>query len=245
MKRGGSLLITIAMLLFIGTSSLIADELVQNLTSAVIENFDDPDNGRWVVQASKFVAEGYPLTAYAPAWPEALFGRNKNGDELKALGVQAAFDRRGYNYLEFVPVAENQQGEIEHAPITLPGRVRSIDFWVWGSNYDYFMETHVRDYTGRVHVLKMGGIKFVGWQNLNATVPRQIPQAGGYITPGGFIKNLELLKVVLWTKPTENVSGFNIYIDQIKILTDTFVTRFDGDELADPEYLKEIWSNAE
>ena len=90
----------------------------------------------------------------------------------------------------------------------------------------------------------MGGIKFVGWQNLNASIPYYIPQQGGYITPGGFNKNLELVKIVLWTKPTENVSGFNIYIDQIKILTDTFVTRFDGDDLANPDKVQDIWTNA-
>jgi len=49
----------------------------------------------------------------------------------------------------------------------------------------------------------------------------------------------------MWTKPSENVAGFNIYLDQLKILTDTFVTRFDGDDLADPMKVQEIWSNAE
>ena len=146
MKRGGSLLISFAiLLLFIATSTLIADERVQNLQSTVIESFDDPDSGQWIVQPSKFIADGLPLTVYASAWPEALFGSNNEGLDLKVLGVQAAFDRRGYNYLEFIPVITTQQGELEPAPITLPGRVRSLDLWVWGSNYDYYMEAHVRD----------------------------------------------------------------------------------------------------
>ena len=51
--------------------------------------------------------------------------------------------------------------------------------------------------------------------------------------------------MVLWTKPQENVSGFNIYLDQVKILTDTFVTRFDGDDLANPDKVQEIWSSAQ
>jgi hypothetical protein len=246
MKRGALLLISLtALLLFASTSFLMADEAVENLDSVVVESFDDPDEREWAVIGSKFITEGMPLVAYAPSWPEAVFGRNRDDLDLNVLGVQASFDRTGYNYLEFIPVAEDQSGELQPAPITLPGRVKTFDVWVWGSNYDYYMEVHVRDYRGRVHVLHLGGIKYVGWSNLKATIPGYVPQAGGYITPGGFIKNLEFLKLVMWTKPTENVSGFNIYIDQMKILTDSFVTRFDGDDLADPMKVQEIWSNAE
>lgn len=245
MKRGALLLISLAaMLLFAGTSFIMADEAIQNLDSVVIESFDDPDARQWAVTGSKFVTEGMPLVVYAPAWPEAVFGSNRDNLDLNVLGVQASFDRTGYNYLEFIPVEEDQSGELQPAPITLPGRVQTIDLWVWGSNYDYYMEAHVRDYNGRVHVLHLGGIKYVGWSNLKASVPNYVPQAGGYITPGGFIKNLELVKLVLWTKPTESVAGFNVYLDQIKILTDSFVTRFDGDDLADPAYVQEIWANA-
>lgn len=246
MKRGASLLICLAALLFFaGSSFLVADERIKNLDSIVIESFDDPDARQWAVVGSKFVAEGMPLVTYAPAWPEAVFGANRENLDLRVLGVQAAFDRKGYNYLEFIPVAEDQEGQLQPAPITLPGRVQNLDLWVWGSNYDYYMEVHVRDYQGRVHVLHLGNLKYVGWSNLSATIPNYIPQAGGYITPGGFIKTLELVKFVLWTKPAENVAGFNVYIDQVKILTDSFVTRFDGDDLANPERVEEIWSNVE
>lgn len=246
MKRGALLLISLAaLLLFVSTSFVAADEAVQNLDSMVIESFDDPDGQEWAVIGSKFITEGLPLVAYVPAYPEAVFGANRDNLDLNVLGIQASFDRTGYNYLEFIPVEEDQDGELQPDPITLPGRVQVFDLWVWGSNYDYYMEVHVRDFNGRVHVLHLGGIKFVGWDNLRATIPSYIPQAGGYITPGGFIKNLELVKLVMWTKPGEKVSGFNIYLDQLKILTDTFVTRFDGDDLADPMKVQEIWSNAE
>ena len=242
MKRSVPLLICLLILLAAVAS---ADDVVQNLESQVIASFDDPDAPQWYVRGSKFITEGLPLVAYAPAWPEAIFGRNPDGEDLRVLGAKASFDKQGYNYLEFFPVTENQDGELEPAPINMPGRVREIDMWVWGANYDFYIEAHIRDFTGRVHVLQMGDIRFVGWQNLRATIPPYIPQSGGYITEGGFIKTLELVKLVLWTKPTENVSGFNIYIDQIKILTDTFITRFDGDDLVDPAKVEEIWSNAE
>ena len=246
MKRGASLLIILAaLLLFASASSLMADEAIQNFESVVLETFDNPDARQWAVVGSKFITDGMPLVVYAPAWPEALFGANRDNLDLKVLGVQASFDRQGYNYLEFIPVEKDQSGTLQPAPIDLVGRVQTLDLWVWGSNYDYYMEAHVMDYTGRVHVLPLGGLKYVGWNNLKARIPSYIPQAGGHITPGGFLKALKLVKLVLWTKPTENVAGFNVYLDQIKILTDSFVTRFDGDDLADPAYVQEIWANAE
>ena len=245
MKRGASLLISLTiLLLFVSTSSLIADEIVQNLESRIVESFDNPDEQQWYVVASKFITEGYPLTVYASAWPEAIYGANRDNLDLKVLGAQASFDRQGYNYLEFIPVAEDQSGELQPDPIQLVGRVKTLDLWVWGGNYDYYMEAHVRDYVGRVHVLHLGSLKYAGWRNLMVNLPSYIPQSGGYVDTGGFNKNLELVKLVLWTKPSENVAGFNIYIDRIKILTDTFVTRFDGDDLANPAKAQEIWANA-
>ncbi len=244
MKRSVSLLICFMILsTALVSSALFADERVQNLESRVVESFDDPDAQQWEVLGSKFIAEGFPQMTYARAWPEALFGRNNEGRDLRVLGAKAAFDRTGYNYLEFIPVAVGEGGDLVPDPIPLPGRVKQIDMWVWGSNYDYYVEAHIRDFTGRVHVLQLGSIKFVGWKNLAAGIPPYVPQAGGYVTEGGFNKPIDLLKIVMWTKPTENVSGFNIYLDHIKVLTDTFVTRFDGDQLADPERINEIWSN--
>ena len=244
MKRGVPLLTILVILLTI-SFPVCADEVVQNFESRIIESFDDPDAQQWYVRGSKFVAEGFPLMTYADAWPEAIFGRNRDGLDLKVLGAKAAFDRKGYHYLEFFPVVEGQSGELEPTTISLPGRVKEIDLWAWGANYDYYLELHIRDFTGRVFVLHLGGLGYVGWRNLRATIPGYIPQAGGYITDGGIGKPLQLIKIVLWTRPHESVAGFNFYLDQIKVLTDTFVTRFDGDDLAEAETVEQIWSNVE
>ncbi len=245
MKRGGVLLLCLVLLFaFVQTTFLFADEATQNLESRIIDSFDDPDGQQWQVMGSKFVTEGKPLVAYAEAWPEALYGANKDGMDLKVLAINASFDRMGYNFLDIYPVAEDADGNLVPAPVSLPGRIKVIDLWVWGSNYDYYMDIHLRDYTGVIHVLRLGSLKYTGWKNLKVEVPGYIPQAGGYVTSGGYIKNLELVKLVLWTKPTENVAGFNVFIDQIKVLTDTFVSRFDGDNLADPDTIQDIFANA-
>ena len=44
---------------------------------------------------------------------------------------------------------------------------------------------------------------------------------------------------MIWTHPTEKVDDFYVFLDEIKVLTDLFETRFDGDDLADPRSLEQ------
>jgi hypothetical protein len=50
---------------------------------------------------------------------------------------------------------------------------------------------------------------------------------------------------VLWTRPHERVNDFYVYFDHIKTLSDMFVTRFDGDTLAEEDRIQEIWNIGE
>lgn len=239
------------------------------------DNPDDPENyewnsSKWIVRGSKFatkiydengeVTQEFPEKAYIESWPNSLFGTNPEDKPLKVLGIHGRFDRKGYNYIEIIPAVENQEGElVPRQPdmtddegkvilgneITLPGRTQNIDLWVWGSNYDYYLDIHVRDYKGIVHTLRTGSVKYTGWKNLQTSIPNYIPQEGGHVTSGGYLKELKLVKLVLWTRPHEDVNDFYIYFDQIKTLTDAFVTRFDGDDLADKQTIQEVWSNGE
>ena len=245
MRRGSlfamSLFLVVTLLV---PNALIADEKTVNMESRILESFDpDSRTSDWYVRGSKFVADDTLRWKFAKSWPEAIFGRNKEDLDYQVLAISAAFKRTGYNYLEIIPVKRGADGELEPNPITIPGRAHKLDVWVWGSNYDYYLEVFLRDYKGVVHRLNMGDLNFVGWKNLYTEIPNYIPQAGGHVDVGGFLKTLELVKFVLWTKPHESVAGFNVYFDQVKILTDTFISRFDGDDLADPEYVESIWSS--
>jgi hypothetical protein len=228
------------------------------------------NSSEWIVRGSKFstkvydedgnVVDQWPKSTYLEAWPEAFFGANKEERDLKVLGVNGRFDRQGYNYIELIPAVENDEGELEPRhpdmmdeygnvilgnEITLPGRTKIIDMWVWGSNYDFYFEIHLRDFKGIVHVLNMGNLKFTGWKNLRVNIPSSIPQEGGYVTSGGYLKELKLVKMVLWTRPNERVADFFYYFDHMKTLSDMFVSRFDGDELADTDRIQEIWNTGE
>ncbi|MDR0453091.1 MAG: flagellar filament outer layer protein FlaA [Treponema sp.] len=56
---------------------------------------------------------------------------------------------------------------------------------------------------------------------------------------------MTFVKFRIWTGPMEQVNNFYIYFDQLKVLTDTFETRYDGEELADPKKVQELWSGGD
>ena len=228
----------IILVLLLATASLVAQELTLTYATEVVESFDDPDAQTWIVRGSKFATEGYPKMTYANTWPQTLFGRNWDGEDLRCLGIQAKFDRKGYNYIELIPVKEDADGNYVNDPIKIPGRAKYLDLWVWGSNYDFYLEVHVLDFRGVDHVLPLGSLKYQGWKNLNVTIPSSIPQVDVHLPK---YKNVELTKLVVWTRPAERVDDFYIYFDHIKVLTDLFQDRFDGDELIDNHMLDQIW----
>ena len=239
MRKGSILIICLTVLFLLVLPSVMADSATENLESKILESFD-PENRTtdWLVVGSKFITEGFPKQTYTEAWPEAVYGSNSDGMDLQVLGINVKWDRKGYNNIEIIPVKEDEDGNIVPNPISIPGRVRKLDLWVWCSDFDYYLEAHVRDTRGVIHVLHLGGLARIGWNNFYADIPNRIAQTGQYVP---FLKSLELVKFVVWTKPTENVSDYYIYFDQIKVLTDTFITRFDGDDLAGRGSAEKIW----
>jgi Flagellar filament outer layer protein Flaa len=239
MRKGSILIICLTVFFLLVLPSVMADSATENLESRILESFD-PENrtSDWLVVGSKFTTEGFPKQTYTEAWPEAIFGSNQDEKDLQVLGVNVKWDRKGYNYIEIIPVKEDADGNTVPNPISIPGRAKKLDLWVWCSDFDFYFEVHIRDTNGVVHVLNMGSLAEIGWNNFYTEIPGRIAQTGNYVP---FLKTLELVKVVIWTKPTENVSNFFVYFDQIKVLTDTFITRFDGDDLASQGSEAKIW----
>ena len=58
------------------------------------------------------------------------------------------------------------------------------------------------------------------------------------------LQSLTLVKFRVWTQPTERVDNFYIYFKQLKVLTDVFESYYDGDELADPQRVQELWASS-
>ncbi|HET6487940.1 MAG TPA: flagellar filament outer layer protein FlaA, partial [Spirochaetia bacterium] len=115
---------------------------------------------------------------------------------------------------------------------------QKIDLWIWGSNYNYWLDLYLRDYQGIDHVLHFGSLRFVGWKDLTVDIPSSIPQSRTYIPR---YEGMVMTKLVMWTAPDEKVDDFFLFVDEINCLTDIFESRFDGEDLADPTYLNNLW----
>lgn len=264
MTRGKQLALVSCLLL--GVLKVWAQETPQRLESIVLDTFDSEterswietgvekkEARQWIVRGSKFTKEGWPRIAYPDAWPTALFDSNPDNLPLKVLGVNGRFNRLGFNYIELFPAVEYNGDEDDPRVITvgdkkylpqpyrLPGIAKAIDIWVWGSNYRYTLEIHIRDSRGVPYVLQMGSLSFKGWRNLTAQIPSSIPQTQNYLPS---YLGLTLTKIVVRTEPGEKVDNFFVYFDNMKILTDMHTTPFDGRDLARPEVTDRVWGNA-
>jgi hypothetical protein len=238
----------------ITAASGFGDEFTISLETIVLETFDNGSAAQydWNVQGSKFTtktdAVTYPKSAFVAAWPSQLFrskdGEDADGNTLNALGIQGAFDRRGDNWIDIYPTYKEDNADTgaeagAPAEITATGRTDEISMWVWSMNLDYYLEVYARDYLGIVHVIKLGDLRYNGWKKLTAKVPSTIPQTKKTYPR---LESLKIVKFRLWTKPREQVSPFYVYFDQLAILTDTFESIYDGDDLADPAVVQELWN---
>lgn len=241
MKKGARIIMGLFIVFLVCAAAVSGDEKTVNLESVVIQSFDNPDTDTWMAVGSKFSTSGFPKVAYAKAWPLALYGNNAEGKDYRALGVYGKFDRKEYNWIDIVPVKKDKDGNNAPALLPLPGRVKMLDLWVWGSSYNYYLEAYIQDYQGVVHIIPMGDLNYEGWRNLRINIPDNIPQSQRYLPKR---EALSLVKFRLWTRPTEKVDGFQIYFDQLKVLTDTFETLYDGNNLADPKNVEDIWQTS-
>ncbi|GHU02959.1 membrane protein [Spirochaetia bacterium] len=243
MKYGRFKALCLIMMIVLAAPLAFGDDNTVDLESKVLETWDGDSDYVWKAVGSKFAtkseAETYPRVTTVAAFPMAVFGTNREGKELKSLGIQSKFDRRGYNWMDIYPVLKDGGDDAAPAEIPIPGRARIFDLWVWGANYNYYIEIYLRDYQGVVHKLNLGSIKYEGWKNLRVNVPNGIPQ-GKRLLPR--LAALKFVKFRIVTQPLEQVGNAYIYFDQFKVLSDMFETTFDGDELADPDYVQELWT---
>jgi hypothetical protein len=259
MKYGSIKAVCLIVLAFITVLSAYGDERNSDLNAIVLEHFSNETahewlEGRtprtsefsWTMSASKFATKStdsdgkevsYPQMAYVETWPLALYGYNREGRDIKSLGIHGKFDRKGYNWMDLYPISSDGKP----FEIRIPGRLRYLDLWVWGSNLAYILEAYVRDYQGAVHRIPMGNLAYAGWKNLRGNIPSYVRQSKRVLP---HFAQLRFVKFRIWTTPGEKVDDFYIYIKQLKVLTDTFESPFDGDELSDPDYYPQLWTNS-
>jgi hypothetical protein len=238
MKKGGVLIVSLFFFACLSVLPLFADANTVALESIVIETFDGDSPYDWVTDGIKYATKkNYSLF---PVYPQALFRTAAEAEGKQAFGLNGQFQRQGYNWIDIYPVSKDNP-ENGAAEIPLSGSVRFIDVWAWGSNLNYRLEAYIRDYRGMIHRLDFGSLAFLGWKNLSAAVPAAFPMTDRALPIRKDAS--KFVKFRLWTAPDERVNNFYFYLDHLKMLTDIFKTRFDGDELADDDREQELWAD--
>ncbi len=228
MKKGivilGSLILAFAFCL-----PAVAQPSAKAVETIVIDSFDEDTEWTWNVTSSRFVADGYPIVKKFDGMPNSLRAFYKNSDkQMQVLGVKTAFDRKGDNWFEIYPEKDGQPYEPEFL-----GTVTQLDFWVWGGNYNYYLEVMIRDADGRVHTLDAGSLLFHGWRNIVLNIPTSIRQHSRYHAGR---PNLTFVGFRVRTSIREAVDNYVIYFDQIKYTTNTLSNIYDGYELKDADF---------
>jgi hypothetical protein len=240
-----ALVIAVALLALTGSGLLFADDQTVNLESKLIQDFSKPEAQTWYVLGSKFKTGDFPHMGFIKGGPTAILGGDQTAiQNARSLGVAMLFNRQEYNWVDIVPGTQDKPIEL-----SLPGRVKMIDMWVWSGNFNYYLEAFVRDYRGVVYTIPMGDLNFVGWKNLRINIPDNVPQAKKYLPRR---QSLSLVKFRIWTRPAEIVvvpgmeggtdvdKAVKFYFNNIKVLTDTFESLFDGDQLTNPDVYKDV-----
>lgn len=239
MKRGLTVLVSLAFTFVIGLP-LFAQPSSKSIETFLMDDFDSageqnymydgkPYSWDWTVNSSRFVAEGYPKTGYYEGVPNSLKQLLKGTDKnFKVFGVKTAFNRKGDNWFEVYPTNDDKAFEIPFV-----GTVTAIDFWVWGANYNYYLELMVRDTRGVVHVLPAGSLAFSGWKNIIVKVPGWIQQHS-QLRSGP--SNMTFVGFRIRSDAEEYVDDYVIFFDQIKYTTNSLSFIYDGYELKDIQF---------
>ncbi|GHU26395.1 membrane protein [Spirochaetia bacterium] len=251
MKHGSFRAVCLILMACIAVVSAFGDEITERLESRVLESFNGDDSDyTWELRASQFATktervDGEVVTLdvpfpranpTVPVFPAAQFSKKEFPDGVQSYGIWGKFDRQGYNWIDIYPVSKEDDPEIADKGIPVDGRLKTIDLWVWGSNLNYYVEAYFRDYQGKIHSVILGDLNYTGWKNLKASIPTSIPQVQK-MQPR--FQALHFLKFRVWTRPTERVDNFYIYLSRFNIVRDTFEAFYDGQDVAD---LQDVWN---
>ena len=234
MKRGLKVFVGLACLFVIGLP-VFAQPSSKSIETFIMEDFDSAGeqnymyDGKqyswdWTVNSSRFIAEGYPKTGYYEGVPNSLKQLYKGKDkDFKVFGVKTAFNRKGDNWFEVYPTVDDKPFEI---PFT--GTVTNFDFWVWGANYNYYLEVMVRDALGTVHVLPAGSLAFNGWKNIIIKIPGWLQQHS-HLRSGP--TDMTFVGFRIRSDAEEYVDDYVVFFDQIRYTSNSLSFIYDGYEM--------------
>ena len=230
MKKGLILFASFALLLTVGIPAF-SQAPSRSVETVMIDDFDGTNDAvtwTWNVQASRFVTENYPIINTFEAMPNSLKAVTNPEDTHKVIGVKTKFDRKGDNWIEIYPEKDGKPYEIPFR-----GNVKTLDFWVWGAHYLYFLDVLVRDADGRIHIIHAGNLAFDGWRNIIVDIPTYIRQHSR-LRSGP--EQMTFVAFRITTDPAEYVDDYVVYFDHFKYSTCALAYSFDGYELQKADF---------
>lgn len=239
MKKGFVVFMHLALIFALGIPAF-SQPSTNSVETKLIDNFDTPDQMEWTwgVQASRFVAEGYPVLQYFNGISNSLAPFVKEEDpEPQILGVKVAFNRKGDNWFEVYPMKDDKPFEIP-----FEGTVSQIDFWVWGSNYLYYLDLLVRDSEGSVHVVPAGNLAFNGWKNVIVKMPTYIRQHSRLHTGP---ETLSFVGFRFRADGNAAADDYRLYLDKVQYISNILTNVYDGYNLRKADFGDDSSSNKE
>ncbi|QTQ13720.1 flagellar filament protein FlaA [Treponema parvum] len=230
MKKGFSFFVPLA-LFFSFCLPVFSQHNEKSVETVLIDNFDTPDqmDWTWKIQASRFVADGYPIISNFKGMPNSLLPFVKEGDpEPRVLGAKVSFKRKGDNWFEIYPSKDDKPYEIPFR-----GNVSQLDFWVWGSNYLYFMDALVRDAEGSVHIIPAGNLLFYGWKNIVVKIAGSIRQSS---SRHSIADNMYFVGFRFRADAAEHADDFSVFIDKFQYMAAGITHVYDGYNLKDADF---------
>lgn len=234
MKRGLKVLVGLASFFVIGLP-VFSQPSSKSIATVTMDDFDsvgaqdylydgEKYSWEWGANASRFIMDGYPKLDYFDGIPNSLeqLKRGMDGDR-KVLGVKVSYKRKGDNWLEVYPTKDGEPYE----PV-FTGTVNTIDFWVWGAHYNYYLEVLVRDANGTVHVLKAGTLYFSGWKNIIVKIPGWLVQHSKLRSGPA---NMTFVGYRIRSDAAEFVDDFTVFFDELQYTTNSLSDIYDGYEL--------------
>lgn len=173
-------------------------------------------------------------------------------EKKKNLGVHFRFRYPGNNSVSLEPPMEidwkdrtpvltydqAMRKDVPERGIQLPGRAKAISMWVHARGFSYTIELWVKDFKGDVHILEKQSINFVGWRPMTFEIPANMPQSSDTypVTRVSKLVRIVIREVSnvageLSSTSVRNTSDVFVFLDQIKVLTDTYEVYFDGQDL--------------
>ena len=250
----------IILLLLFGISVMgIAQEDDPSIVTLwVLEDFDNHElssnvnvyNGgrhqiEWDIVGSTYTTrtdeKPYPQRAFVKGYPGILPKEyRREAEAMQILAVRSAFNSKGINKLELYPTDTTssiiQNDNTRHTSgVFFDERVEQIGIYVLGILRSYDIYAVFSTVDGETFSVYLGDTNYTGWKPLIGDVYRTKPiDEKKYINDSYLVK---LEKLVVETRPGENVNDFVLYMDHLFYSLKSVNSQYyDGAKLIDPDF---------